>query len=320
MKSDICSTPMSLTEKISDPLAWSILKVILNFSHFHELSTEDLEKENFVVHLEKISNAVREKRRIHCILPAFPAKSSNRKKTLSHLPDMGEYLGLTRLNHLAEKISDIYEPGAKVTICSDGRVFGDLVRVSDKQVSEYSLGIKEMIDKHQLESLNIYTLEDYFGHSDFSKMRTSMTETYGKSTDDIRRGVLSDPNERMLFNGIHRFMFEDLKEIIQGTSGSQLRKIAREVSYRVIQRSHAWSHLISLKFPDSVRLTIHPYHMSAGKIGMELVPGESRWSTPWHNVVLKKGEKYFLTHRANAEAINARKILDRPGYFCYQMS
>lgn len=319
MKYDHYGIQKDVPCKITDPLVWNILNVILDFSHYDCFSDGDYIEENFVVHLEKIFNAVRENRRIHCILPAFPAKSPNRKKTLSHLPDMGEYLGLTRLNQLAEKISDIYEPGARITICSDGRVFGDLVRVSDEQVSEYSFGIKNMINKHQLVHLDIYTLEDYFGYSDFSKMRSSMTSSYGKSTDDIRREVLSDPNERMLFNGIHRFMFEDLKEVIQGISANQLRKIARDVSYRVIQRSHAWSHLITKKFPEGVRLTIHPYHISAGKIGMELVPGESRWSTPWHNVVLKNGDQYSLTHRSNAEAINAIKILDRPGYFCYQI-
>lgn len=61
---------------------------------------------------------------VRLILPAFPSKSVNRiDKVLGPLPDMGEELALAHLNGLCNNISDIYEPGATVTILSDGLVY-----------------------------------------------------------------------------------------------------------------------------------------------------------------------------------------------------
>ena len=37
---------------------------------------------------------------------------------------------------------DQYPPGARITICSDGRVFSDLVGVCDKDVTNYGIEIK----------------------------------------------------------------------------------------------------------------------------------------------------------------------------------
>jgi pyoverdine/dityrosine biosynthesis protein Dit1 len=57
-------------------------------------------------------------------LPAFPFKSPNSTlKTLGKLPDKGEEIALAHLNGLCSAIGDIYPPGAKLTIISDGLVY-----------------------------------------------------------------------------------------------------------------------------------------------------------------------------------------------------
>lgn len=40
---------------------------------------------------------------------------------------------------IGDQIREIYAPGAKVTICSDGRVFSDLVAVTDENVTLYGV-------------------------------------------------------------------------------------------------------------------------------------------------------------------------------------
>ena len=61
---------------------------------------------------------------VQMVLPAFPFKSPNRKdKTLGHLPDLGEEIGLQHLNGLCESIAEIYQPAANVVITSDGLVY-----------------------------------------------------------------------------------------------------------------------------------------------------------------------------------------------------
>ena len=45
---------------------------------------------------------------VEFVLPAFPAKSPNRKKTVGILPDKGEELALEYLTGLARKIKSFY--------------------------------------------------------------------------------------------------------------------------------------------------------------------------------------------------------------------
>lgn len=57
-------------------------------------------------------------------LPAFPFKSPNStSKTLGKLPDKGEEIALAHLNGLCSAIGDVYTPGARLTIISDGLVY-----------------------------------------------------------------------------------------------------------------------------------------------------------------------------------------------------
>jgi pyoverdine/dityrosine biosynthesis protein Dit1 len=60
-------------------------------------------------------------------LPAFPFKSANKiYKVLGTLPDKAEELALERLYTMCTRIQEIYDPGAKLTIISDGLVYNGL--------------------------------------------------------------------------------------------------------------------------------------------------------------------------------------------------
>lgn len=57
-------------------------------------------------------------------LPAFPFKSANKVyKVFGILPDKAEELALNRLNAMCLRIREVYPPGAKLTIISDGLVY-----------------------------------------------------------------------------------------------------------------------------------------------------------------------------------------------------
>ena len=61
---------------------------------------------------------------IEMCLPAFPFKSANKvDKVFGILPDKAEELALERLNIMCQRIEDIYPPGAKLTVISDGLVY-----------------------------------------------------------------------------------------------------------------------------------------------------------------------------------------------------
>lgn len=71
--------------------------------------------------LTVIGRFVNANQRVEACLPAFPFKSANKEyKVLGHLPDKAEELALHRLQSMCERIQEIYPPGCRITIISDG--------------------------------------------------------------------------------------------------------------------------------------------------------------------------------------------------------
>ena len=64
---------------------------------------------------------------VQMCLPAFPFKSANKvDKVFGILPDKAEQLALERLHTMCLRIGDVYPPGAKLTVISDGLVYNGL--------------------------------------------------------------------------------------------------------------------------------------------------------------------------------------------------
>jgi pyoverdine/dityrosine biosynthesis protein Dit1 len=261
---------------------------------------------------------MREERPIEFILPAFPAKSPNPQKTLGHLPDYGEVLGLRRLNELCARIGEVYAHGASVAICSDGRVFSDLVGVADAAVDEYASQIRRIIEENHFTHLTTFCLEDVVdGASSFTAMREWLTERYASPIEELRRRIRTDEESRSMFNGIHRFLLEDQLALHPELSKNKLRSRAKQLSYGVIQRSNAWSALLEETFPSAVRLSIHPQLGSSKKLGIRLLPSTDIWRTPWHSVPLYDGTDYRLVSRRQAEELGGVVVHMQDKYPCY---
>ncbi|MCV7429326.1 isocyanide synthase family protein [Mycobacterium montefiorense] len=100
---------------------------------------------------------------IEFALPAFPCKSPNLNKVAGTRPDEGERLALRTLQNLCDEIAAIYAPGARLTICSDGHVFADIVGVCDGTVTVYKDDLARLIQDENLCSLNTFDLQDMWG-------------------------------------------------------------------------------------------------------------------------------------------------------------
>src|ERR1051326_3595487 len=176
-------------------------------------------------------------------LPAFPCKSPNRNKVFSHLPDMGELLSLRFLQRLCDEIGKIYRPSARVLICSDGHVFGDLIRVPDKHIDEYADIIKQMINWGGLDALETFSLDDVFGDLGYDEKRRLLETEFAEPTEAIREQVRQGGPSLDLYRGITRFLAEDAGDFT-GTR-SALQRESRQRAYGVIRRSQAWGRLIA---------------------------------------------------------------------------
>lgn len=270
-------------------------------------------------HLDKIKGFLRRREPVTLVLPAFPAKSSNPEKTLGILPDYGEVLALQRLNQLCIEVGRIHAAGARLIVCSDGRVFSDLVQVTDEAVTQYGIGIRRIIRDYGLGLLSTYGLDDAFPDcAGYEEMRSRLVAEYAAPLAALRERVLHDAGAQNLFNGIHRFLFEDIVVLMPHLSRTRVRAWSKELAYATIQRSNAWSGLVERTFPEALRLSIHPQPANSRKIGVRLLPSDNVWRTPWHSAVLFEDGRHSLVRRREAEERRA-VLVKADGLYPYFM-
>lgn len=305
-----------------EAIAESVLKEI--FCRRRLLPDEQDKPANFLSeaapHLSRLMESIARGLPIEMVLPAFPAKSPNRRKTLGPLPDRGEDLAFANLNHLCERIADIYSPGARITVCSDGRVFADLVHIPDKDVTSYNSELRARYGERYQGTIDFYDLDDaYPGISDYEMLREDLMIKFGEPLTDLRARCKRDEASKIMYRGIIRFLVEDYSGLpdFEGRSRNSIQSVARMTAYRVIQRSNAWSRLLKENFPNAIRLSIHPQFRISEKIGVFLVDTDDCWATPWHSVALETGKVTKLVSRHFAESANAMLIFSngRPSHY-----
>lgn len=256
-------------------------------------------------HMDKLLRAIRNKQPVNLILPAFPAKSPNRNKTLGPLPDLAEKHALRNLQSLCDAIGAVYEPGAKITICSDGRVFADLICIPDQEVTAYGEYLRAYAAAAHGDNFTFFNLDDAFQKTySYDILREELLILYGESIASLYHRCKEEKEAKAMYLGITRFIFEDYTGIEPFQSGSRtaIQKVARLIAYRVMQRSNAWSRLLEDRFCNALRLSIHPQFRVSKKIGVYL--GETNgdnWLTPWHSVAIRRNGKITFCKRKDAE-------------------
>lgn len=265
--------------------------------------------------LRQIGQFVRAGEPILFTLPGFPCKSPNPAKVLGHLPDEGERLSLTFLDRLCARIGEVHRPGATMLICSDGHVFGDLIRVPDAHIDAYGDELRAMIARERLTHIRTFDLREVYGDLGYDEKRALVHAAHAPGTETLRTEVRTDEDTLRLYRGITRFLVEDTA----GYTGtrSALQRECRSRAYGVIARSRAWGDLIAEHRPRSVRLSIHPQRRGSAKFGLRLLDADDVWVTPWHSAVLRHADgSSRLMRRAEAERLG-RLVLrgGRPSHF-----
>jgi len=331
MTTALARTEFSLHSDRAAAVASEIMKDVMLFrraassTHTH-CSAADPCAECLAPHLPKVIAAVKANAPVVFVLPAFPGKSPNPNKVLGHLPDMAERRALQFLGHLCERVKRVHAPGARVVLCSDGRVFSDVVGMNEEHVSAYQQEICRIIEELGLSHLiSTFNLDDLFGGLTFTEMREQLMARHAQPLEalqeKVRRGGKpgsdreSDDAHRM-YCGITRFLVEDAARPDQTMSRTAIQKECKVRAYEVIRRSNAWSSVVESQFPDAVRLSIHPQACGATKLGIRLMEADS-WMTPWHGVAVKAGDRFFLLKRSQAEALGAAMVQSggRPSHY-----
>jgi pyoverdine/dityrosine biosynthesis protein Dit1 len=277
-------------------------------------------------HLAKVVSAVALGLPVTFVLPAFPGKSPNRTKVLGPLPDMAERKALEFLQLLCDRIRVYYDPGARVILCSDGRVFSDVVEMRDEDVTAYQNELTKMIAEMDLTSISTFNLDELYAGMSFDRMRAQLMEQHSDPVEELQSAVsrggknpdgdADDREAHRLYCGITRFLVEDGTYPGQTQSRTALQKRSRTRAYEVIQRSKAWGDLVDIRFPNAVRLSIHPQGCGDKKIGIRLIEPD-HWLTPWHGVAVEQNGRFTLLKRAEAEALGGRLVYQagRPSHY-----
>lgn len=195
---------------------------------------------------EVLNAFIRTQARIDMALPAFPFKSANKVyKALGFLPDKAEEIALTRLHSMCRRIEEIYEPGAKVFIISDGLVYNglfhimylgheltrtvDLLSISDRHTWLYGEALREMAIEKGFTNVDFSRLRDFVpSDSDFrlpesmdeisyvanaTNFRRFILNKFGKDDLDIDQLIAADEDTRLTYQGYRRFLMSDLRHI-----------------------------------------------------------------------------------------------------------
>ncbi|MFJ9691118.1 L-tyrosine/L-tryptophan isonitrile synthase family protein [Kitasatospora sp. NPDC101183] len=275
----------------------------------------DARPEQFPLQLAQVTAFIRAGEPILLTLPGFPCKSPNPAKVLGHLPDEGERLSLAFLDGLCAEIGCLHAPGARLLICSDGHVFGDLIGVPDDHIDAYSDELARMIRREGLTRLSVFDLRDVLGDLPHDDKRARVHARYAPSLERLREQVVADEDTRRLYLGITRFLVEDTAAF-PGTR-SALQRDCRRRAYGVIQRSRAWGELIAEHHPAAVRLSIHPQPVGAPKFGIRLLAADDAWTTPWHSCALQHPDgRWELLRHESAARLGRPALRDgRPSHF-----
>lgn len=125
------SSPASQTTREVTETSKDILGIIFEYA----LNKFDDTKEQLAAgrpkFLSVIDQFVIAGTQVQMCLPGFPFKSANKiDKVFGILPDKAEQLALQRLHTMCLRIGDVYPPGAKLTVISDGLVYNGLSNTS----------------------------------------------------------------------------------------------------------------------------------------------------------------------------------------------
>ncbi|MFJ2173600.1 L-tyrosine/L-tryptophan isonitrile synthase family protein [Streptomyces sp. NPDC087851] len=306
-------TPASAAERVSR----EILELLLPHRRAAEPDQHLDTPDDFPEQLAQIGGFVERGEPVIFSLPGFPCKSPNPDKVFGSLPDHGERLALRFLGSLCAEMAKVHEPGAKILICSDGHIFGDVIGVPDEHIDAYGHGLREMIRTEGLGAhLGTFDLKDVYGPDlSYDEKRALAAETLGPSVEELRAEVRSDESTLRMYRGITRFLVEDVADW-EG-SRSALQRDCRRRAYEVIARSRAWGELIAQHHPDNVRLSIHPQSRREAKFGIGLVGEADAWTTPWHSVALRHLDgTWQLMARSAARRLGGEVHVDgRPSHF-----
>lgn len=263
---------------------------------------------------DRITKFVENNEPIKFSMLGYPFKSRNiRDKVLGDMPDFGEQKSLEHIRYFNSRIRQIYNPGIKISVISDGLIFSDLWGICDDCVDAYGNIVRDI---GKCECIQFYDMRDFYPlNTNMDVIREKIVSQHGITSEELERRILLDPNVNALYRGMIFFMFEELA-MDNFPSKTQHQKQAKIKAREMMFRNEAYTNLIHSQFGDHIRLSIHNSTNDGTKYSFQLIKGGTH--SPWHAaLVVHKDESLSTMHKI--DAINAGHELvsvdGKPYYF-----
>lgn len=267
---------------------------------------------------ERIKSFVYQNLPIKFSMLGYPFKSKNtRDKVIGMLPDLGEEKSLDNFGYLAERIKQVYLPGAEFSIISDGYIFSDVWGIPDSAVLAYNEVVKDYAIKYPI---TLYDAGDFYPEiSDMVAIREKIISGFGITSEVLEKRILTDLNVNQLYRGMIIFMEEE-NATLDYPSRSQREKAAKKLAREAMFRNEAYSAMVQHNFSDHIRLSMHNSTNDGTKYSIQLINhrvGSYKYS-PWHSCLVVKTDGTVETiHRKEGvergyELVN---VDGRPFYF-----
>ncbi|KAF5670104.1 ABC transporter [Fusarium heterosporum] len=230
-------------------------------------------------------------------------------------------------------IRQFYNPGAELTIISDGLVYNDLLGISDQETWHYGLALRAMAKRKGFPHLVFSRLQDlvtvknlpdelveltYVANA--TNFRRTLFNVYCRDGDiDIDREIATNPDTLMTYKGYSRFLKSDLQYIFGAPRGGvRYRKDVKYLAKQMLVHGYAFAGAVKARFPNHLRLSIH---QSTGehKISLSLLNTKSGFTTPWHcSVALMADGEWLSGLMIDFKADRLLELVEedgRPSYF-----
>ncbi|KAF2258812.1 transferase family protein [Lojkania enalia] len=274
---------------------------ILDIIFEHALNKFDDSKERLAAGMAKflsvIDQFVLAGERVEACLPAFPFKSANKVyKVLGSLPDKAEELALQRLNNMCVRIKQVYKPGARVTIISDGITYNDLLSISDRDTWAYGEALRQMAADRKFTYIGFSRLKDLLDFplpdklreityvANCTNFRRLLLNKYGRPDIDIDKEITNNPDTKLTYLGYRKFLESDLKHIFtlgENRGSNQYKRDVKYLAKQMLFRGYAFAGAVKNAFPNHLRLSIHE-SIGEHKVSMSLLNTKTGYTTPWH--------------------------------------
>ncbi|KAF2968322.1 hypothetical protein GQX73_g5263 [Xylaria multiplex] len=330
-KDNVASDAGPKIEELTQPAAERAKAAAIILNRYRIEYKNDWDFPQSILHSQaQIQEALERDNPIELVIPAFPFKSSNRsKKVLGPLPDEAERLSLAHLNGLCLAIKDATNCDTFLTIVSDGITYNDILGVSDQEVWRYGQELRKMAEKNGCHCIRFARICDLVGAEHNSEALDeelylakvseyrSLLEANTPSGFDVLDAITNDPDISKTYKGYKKFLMSE-RDDRANRSRSQTERENSGIAKAMIVRGKAFAETVKYKYPDFIRLSIHPSNDSH-KISITMLPQDNEIvMTPWHGAAVRSADgSVSMSHAILIPAMTHDIVYidGRPSYF-----